>query len=135
MPPASAALAEFQGLYGPYTLTERVLQKIWLRRDFDLSQARLADGRRLEVAYPGKWNLRGGPDFTAAEFPLDGVPVGGDVEVHFRVSDWAAHGHGGNPAFGRVALHVVLFPPDPAGRPAQRIDGVELPVLALLPLL
>ncbi|HEY4302280.1 MAG TPA: DUF2851 family protein [Candidatus Didemnitutus sp.] len=135
MPTASASLAEFQGLYGPYTLTERVLQKIWLRRDFDVASARLSNGRALEVVHPGTWNLLGGPDFTAAKFAIDGVLIEGDVEVHFRVGDWSAHGHATNPSFARVALHVVLFPPDPAARPAQRIDGVALPVLALLPLL
>ena len=46
------AVAEFQGLYGPFTIAERVLQKIWLRQDFDGHAARLADGRALE---PGQY--------------------------------------------------------------------------------
>jgi len=28
-------VAEMQGLYGPFTIAERVVQKIWLRGDFD----------------------------------------------------------------------------------------------------
>ena len=27
-----------QGLYGPFTMAERVVQKIWLQRDFDASR-------------------------------------------------------------------------------------------------
>ncbi|HVU18229.1 MAG TPA: DUF2851 family protein [Candidatus Didemnitutus sp.] len=130
--PAPSLIAEFQGLYGPFTVTERVLQKIWLRSDFDLFDAHLVDGRSLEVIHPGTWNLLGGPDFTGAQIRVDGQLIEGDIEVHFRVSDWSAHGHGSNPAFGRVVLHVVLFPPDPAARAAVRGDGFTLPTLALL---
>jgi hypothetical protein len=128
-------LAEFQGLYGPFTVGERVLQKIWLRGDFHLSPARLSDGRALEVLSSGDWNLLGGPDFLGARLRLAGVELCGDIEVHFQAADWAAHGHEGNPAFGNVVLHVVLFPTENSGRPARRFDGVVLPELVLLPLL
>ena len=44
---SAQAVAEFQGLYGPFTVAEKVLQKIWLRRDFALPRARLTDGRAV----------------------------------------------------------------------------------------
>ena len=128
-------VAEFQGLYGPFTVAERVLQKIWLHRDFDSTQARLSDGRRLEIVSPGEWNLLGGPDFHGAHLRIDGREVRGDVEVHFHASDWRAHGHPANPTFQEVALHVVLFPPEISALPARGRDGAELPTLVLLPLL
>jgi len=136
MPAVREIVAEFQGLYGPYTLTEKVLQKIWLRGDFALAAARLADGRRLEVLAPGEWNLLGGPDFRGARLRIDGgAETAADIEVHFRAGDWNAHGHDSDPAYRAVGLHVVLFPSDPSACPSRRIDGVVLPELALLPLL
>jgi hypothetical protein len=126
-------LAEMQGLYGPFTLTERVVQKIWLRGDFDRRQLRLVDGRRLEVRSGGVWNLLGGPDFRGARLAIDGVAVTGDVEVHFHVADWRAHRHEADPAYDHVSLHVVLFPPTPGEAPARRGDGAEIPTLVLLP--
>lgn len=135
MSPIPTSVAEFQGLYGPFSCPERVLQKIWLRGDFDRAAARTTDGRRVEVLRPGHWNLLGGPDFRGALLRLDGREVHGDIEVHFHTADWRAHSHAANPAFGSVVLHVLLFPPEPAEPPALRGDGTELPALVLLPLL
>ena len=129
------SVAEFQGLYGPFTVAERVLQKIWLHRDFDSTHARLADGRTLEIVSPGEWNLLGGPDFRGARLRIGGREVCGDVEVHFHAADWRAHGHPANPNFQAVVLHVVLFPPEEFERPALRSDGEGMPTLILLPLL
>lgn len=126
-------VAEMQGLYGPFTLTERVIQKIWLRADFDRRHLALVDGRSLEVRTVGVWNLLGGPDFREARLVIAGSPVTGDIEVHFHVADWRAHQHERDYAYRNVALHVVLFPPAPGDRPAVRCDGVEIPTLVLLP--
>ncbi len=126
---------EMQGLYGPFTLTERVVQKIWLRQDFDAGQARLLDGRPLRVLRAGRWNLLAGPDFFGARLLIDGVPVSGDVEVHFHATDWRAHGHDQDPAYDAVALHVVMFPPSDAQAVARSRRGEPLPTLVLLPLL
>lgn len=126
-------LAEMQGLYGPFTLTERVVQKIWLRGDFDRTHLALADGRPLEIRTLGVWNLLGGPDFREARLVIGGENVTGDIEVHFHVADWRAHGHGSDPAYANVALHVVLFPPAPGELPAVRWDGTKIPTLVLLP--
>ncbi len=135
MPNIPDSVAEFQGLYGPFTVAERVLQKIWLHRDFDSCSARLIDGRRLEIISPGEWNLLGGPDFHGAQLRIDGREVRGDVEVHFHASDWRAHGHPANPTFQGVALHVLLFPPGRSEFPVRQSDGAEMATLVLLPLL
>lgn len=130
-----SSVAEMQGLYGPFTMAERVVQKIWLQQDFAGAKATLTDGRKLEVISPGRWNLLGGPDFKHARLRVDGREIGGDIEVHFHASDWSAHGHRANPAYADVVLHVLLFPPDPGARPQRRADGMEIPALVLLPLL
>lgn len=126
---------EIQGLYGPFSLSERVLQKIWLRGDFDTSALRTVSGKVLRVIDPGRWNLLEGPDFLEARLELDGQALIGDVEVHFYASDWNLHDHAGNPNFSDVCLHVVLYP-EP-GRPAlvRTLKGEEPELLYLMPLL
>jgi hypothetical protein len=95
----------------------------------------LSDGRAVRVSHPGKWNLLGGPDFKGGRLAFGGAPeIVGDVELHLRANDWNAHGHAGDPAYDRVVLHVVLFPPE-AGHVTRGVGGREIPVLALLPLL
>jgi len=128
-------VAEMQGLYGPFTMAERVVQKIWLRGDFARDRAVLADGRKLAIRSAGTWNLLGGPDFLGARLVIGDQELTGDIEVHFRTADWRAHGHAADRAYDRVALHVVLFPPADGERPAVGGDGNELPTLVLLPLL
>lgn len=137
MPPSKFpdAVAEMQGLYGPFTMAERVVQKLWLQQDFAAAHARLEDGRPLTVLAPGTWNLLAGPDFRGARLRLGDRVVIGDVEVHFHARDWVAHGHRRNPDYDRVVLHVVLFPPAPADPVMRDAAGAPLPLLVLLPLL
>jgi hypothetical protein len=128
-------VAEIQGLYGPFSFPEKLLQKVWLRGEFDGSRAVTADGRRVRVRHPGRWNLLGGPDFKGARLQFeDGPEITGDVELHLNAADWAAHGHAADRAYDGVALHVVLFPPE-RGQATLGAQGREIPLLALLPLL
>ncbi len=128
------SVAEIQGLYGPFSFPEKLFQKIWRRGDFNRAGAVLGDGRPLRVLHAGKWNLLGGPDFKDARLRLGNEEARGDVELHLRMEDWAAHGHAEDPAYARVVLHVVLFPPRP-GLAARAADGRVIPTLVLLPLL
>jgi len=126
-------VAEVQGLYGAFSFPEKLLQKLWLRGDFDSSAARLTDGRALKVLHPGKWNHLGGPDFSGARLVIDGREITGDVELHLHARDWAAHGHAADAAYDNVVLHVVLFPCAESG--TRGAGGRLIPVLCLLPLL
>ncbi len=130
---AHLAVAEIQGLYGPFSFPEKLLQQIWARGDFDKPRAATADGRPIEILHPGKWNLLGGPDFRGARLRIGGVAVTGDVELHLRAQDWAAHGHAADLAYDHVVLHVVLFPS--SDRATRGDHGREIPIFALLPLL
>jgi hypothetical protein len=125
---------EIQGLYGPFSLSERVLQKIWLRGDFVQAGLRTLSGKALRIVDPGRWNLLEGPDFLEARLTLDGQPWVGDVEVHFYSADWDLHGHGDNPNFARVCLHVVLIPESPTYR-IKTSRGNEPETIYLMPLL
>lgn len=128
-------VAEMPGLYGPFTMHERVVQKIWLQQDFAATACTLLDGRKLEILAPGRWNLLGGPDFKQAALRIDGQELRGDVEVHFHASDWSAHGHRHDQAYADVVLHVLLYPPESESPPPRRADGKVIPALVLLPLL
>lgn len=133
VPSEVSAVAEVQGLYGAFAFSERLMQKIWHRGDFDGSAARTADGRTLKILHPGKWNHMGGPDFGGARIVIDGREVTGDVELHLKAKDWAAHGHASDAAYDNVVLHVVLFP---SAESCTRGAGERLiPIFCLLPLL
>ncbi|TVR51907.1 MAG: DUF2851 family protein [Puniceicoccaceae bacterium] len=127
---------EFQGLYGPFMVHETMVQRIWLRGEFDRLQARTLDGEPVEVLDPGEWNRQAGPDFLGARLKIGRRLAEGDVEVHFRLRHWHDHNHSADPAYARVILHVVCFPPGAAeaDRPAV-VENRTIPTLVLLDLL
>lgn len=129
----ATAVAELQGLDGAFSFAERLLQRIWAKRDFDLGRAKTTDGRIVRVLNPGVWNSRGGPDFRQARIEIAGEKQSGDIELHLHANDWVAHGHSSDPNYNQVMLHVVLFPP--AQVYTEGSEGRNIPVLALLPLL
>ncbi len=131
----SNQVQEIQGLYGPFTLTERVVQKIWLRQDFTTEGLQTASGQTLVVEDPGHWNLLGGPDFKEARLVVGGRQLTGDVEVHFSAADWYAHRHESNSEFDRVVLHVVLHPDLGEAVTVKTSKGEQPELLCLMPLL
>lgn len=90
---------------------ERHLQCIWSDERFRPREMRTTDGRPVRVLSAGEWNGGPGPDFRNALLEIGGRRVRGDVEIHIRPGDWFAHGHGDDPEYGAVALHVAWFAP------------------------
>ncbi|MDR2430537.1 MAG: DUF2851 family protein [Puniceicoccales bacterium] len=127
-------LAEITGPYGPVSISERVLQKIWWTGDCIQEGLRTLSGKTLRLINPGDWNHFEGPDFTGALIELDGRPVHGDIEAHFYAEDWRAHGHHNDPAYDKVVLHLLLFPPR-GTQPEYTHSGRPLETLVLLPFL
>lgn len=132
---ANQEVAEFQGLYGAYSVSETLLQKVWLRGEFDLSRARTLAGETVRILNPGTWNRLSGPDFRGARLVLGDRAITGDIEVHFLADAWTQHGHHTDPAYDDVVLHVVLFPPREHQPLARTSQGREIPVLVLVDLL
>ena len=126
---------ELQGLYGPFSLTERVVQRIWSRGDYFGEGLRTVSGRCLRVLDPGRWNLQEGPDFKEARIEIHGKAYTGDVEIHFKPEDWFAHGHERNPNFDGVILHVVLRQSSGTSVVCRTSRGDAPETLVLLPLL
>lgn len=96
-------------------ISERHVQAIWYDGALRPGDLRTADGAPVRVVDPGRWNLEAGPDFRDAvlEVGADGRRIHGDVEVHVHAADWAAHGHGHDPAYADVVAHVTWYPGPP----------------------
>lgn len=126
-------IAEIQGEYGAFSISERVLQRIWASGKFQQNDLITEEGRRLEILHLGEWNRLAGPDFLNVRLKVDGALVEGDAELHFYSADWRAHGHDDNPAFDEVVLHILVFPPKTPLEPDQcRVENT-LVLLNLLP--
>ncbi|MEG2236989.1 MAG: DUF2851 family protein [Akkermansia sp.] len=69
------------------------------------------DGSKITILDPGEWNRTAGPDFLGARVEINGVAHHGDIELDPATEDWERHGHGANPAFNKVILHVSCLPP------------------------
>ena len=92
--------------------SEEALAQAWDAREYLTGELRTETGADVQVVYPGRRNTGDGPDFldaliVTAEPGRPGRLTRGDIELHLRASGWRAHGHGDNPAFASVILHVV----------------------------
>ena len=86
---------------------ERLLHYVWKYKLFPLSSIQTTEGDPVEVIDPGLINRNAGPDFFNAKVKIGGTLWVGNVEVHYHASDWVRHGHGTDPAYDSVILHVV----------------------------
>jgi len=98
------AFAETAGASLPPELD---LQALWfagaLGRDF-----KTTTGKKVRIVQFGEWNRGAGPDFYHAAVEIDGELRTGPLELDSEAADWDRHGHGENPAFQEVILHVVF---------------------------
>lgn len=91
-------------------MTELQLQSLWFAGQFG-HEFTSTDGKRVHLRDFGVWNLGAGPDFNGCTVLIDGEAHSGDIELDPDVRDWERHGHGGNPEFERVVLHVYVDQP------------------------
>jgi hypothetical protein len=130
---SAQALEEGEG--GEVLGNEYSLQQLWHHQAFENRVLHLTDGSALEVVEPGRWNHAEGPDFKDAILIIAGELRRGDIELHVRPSDWDAHGHATDPAYGNLILHVTwyekplaktLFPQVPSLSLAQNFPEYEV---------
>lgn len=112
-------------------MKEDFLHYIWKMKCFDFQQLKTTEGIPLEILDFGHHNLNAGADFLEAKIRLDGLMWCGNIEMHLKPSDWAAHRHDENPSYKNVILHVV-YEADTEGE--QKIFP-NLPTLELKPLI
>lgn len=105
------------------------LQALWFAgafgRDF-----RTTTGKKVRIVQFGEWNRGAGPDFMQAAVEIDGELKTGPLELDPLASDWETHGHGINPAFSSVVLHVV-FESDSRRIFTRTCDHVEVPQVVI----
>ena len=110
---------------------ELLVQSWWAEGRMTRSGESLRHGY-VHVLDAGRWNRCPGPDFTHAEIELNGTRIRGDIEIDPCAQDWERHGHGANPEFNNVVLHVVLTPP-PAGWFTRNSLHRDIPILYIPP--
>lgn len=109
-------------------LGEAFLHYIWQQMAFDWQDLQTTRGEPVQIIHVGVHNARNaGADFAHARIYINGILWVGDVELHWRASEWRQHGHADDAAYERVVLHVVHT----ADTEILRADGLPLPTLAL----
>ncbi len=89
-------------------MREDFLHFLWRTRQFDVSDLATTDGESIEILDFGDYNaLDSGADFQNVKLKIGDWTWFGSVEMHLKSSDWLAHGHQNDAAFGSVILHVV----------------------------
>ncbi|MDF1851825.1 MAG: DUF2851 family protein [Verrucomicrobiales bacterium] len=90
--------------------SELEIQARWFGGEFGRS-FRGEEGEKVEIVQFGHWNRGAGPDFTESTVRIDGVLHAGAIELDLDARDWEGHGHGSNPEFESVVLHVYTDGP------------------------
>ena len=115
----------------PSSIPELEAQSLWMTGLLGQGGNTLRHGQVRIIDF-GEWNRSVGPDFLRAEIELNGTRLRGDIELDPTAQDWEHHGHGANPAYHNVVLHVVLTPP-PAGWYTRDSLHRDIPILPVDP--
>ena len=103
------------------------MQYVWKHRLWRSEDMVTNTGKKVRVVDPGLLNTDAGPDFFNAKIEIDGHMWVGNVERHYRATDWKRHHHDSDKAYDSVILHVVAK--DDA--PVHRTNGELIPQLVL----
>lgn len=106
---------------------EKLMQYVWKHRLWRSEDMVTNTGKKVRVVDPGLLNTDAGPDFFNAKIEIDGHMWVGNVEMHYRATDWKRHHHDSGKAYDSVILHVVAK--DDA--PVRRTNGELIPQLVL----
>ena len=106
---------------------EKLMQYVWKHRLWRSEDMVTNTGKKVRVVDPGLLNTDAGPDFFNAKIEIDGHMWVGNVEMHYRATDWKRHHHDSDKAYDSVILHVVAK--DDA--PVHRTNGELIPQLVL----
>ncbi len=88
-------------------MKEEFLHYLWKYSLYDAESLIDSDGDLITVLNPGEYNRDSGPDFFNARILICGTEWAGNVEIHIKASHFYNHGHGSDPAFDNVILHIV----------------------------
>lgn len=108
-------------------MSEDFLYFLWQFQYFDKTNLQTTVGEALQILSVGQRNTNAGPDFLNGRVLIEGIEWVGNVEMHFRSSDWHRHAHTLDRAYDSVVLHVV-WENDIV---IQQTDGTSVPTLEL----
>ena len=109
--------------------SELELQALWFGGAFG-REFRTTTGKSVRIVQFGEWNRGAGPDFIQTAVEIDGELRTGPLELDPAAGDWETHGHGSNPAFREVVLHVV-FRADARRVFTKTLDHGEVPQVVI----
>lgn len=112
-----------------FTPSELEVQALWHAGLLGTEGETMRHGK-VRILDFGEWNRSTGPDFQRAEIEINGVRMRGDIEIDPTAQDWERHGHGANPNYTKVVLHVVVHQP-PAGWYTRNEQHIDIPILHL----
>lgn len=108
-------------------MREDFLYHVWKFQKFNSEGLITSEGERLIVLNPGSHNHLAGPDFFNARIRIGDQLWAGNVEVHFKASQWYQHKHETDRNYDNVILHVVWK----HDADVFREDGSVIPTLVL----
>lgn len=108
-------------------INERKIAYIW--QNYCENKCFFTEDGYIEIIYPGRCSNDSGCDFQDAVFNIGGGKVVGDVEIHVKAKQWYQHGHHINPAYNRVALHIVMW--NEYNQKTLDSRGREIPTICL----
>ncbi|MBL7961080.1 DUF2851 family protein, partial [bacterium] len=103
-------------------MSEKIIQAIWHHLFLKMEELAATDGTPIKILDRGVWNNDAGPDFKEAKIKIGENVMTGDVEVHWKTSDWKHHRHTENSSYDKVILHVVFIDDDEE----KRIPTLEI---------
>jgi len=108
-------------------MKENFLHFIWQYQYFSKNELKTKEGEPVIIIHPGNYNTNAGPDFLNSKIKIGKMEWAGNVEIHYKASDWFSHEHDKNVAYDNVALHVVWN----NNKEAFRKDGSIIPTIEL----
>jgi len=88
-------------------MTEDFLHYIWKYGLLNSKKFSSEDGQNIEILFPGYHNTDAGPDFLNARIRINETLWAGNVEIHFKASEWYKHKHNEDLKYDNIILHVV----------------------------
>ncbi len=108
-------------------MIESFLHFVWKFQYFNKENLTSTNRENINIIHPGLHNHNAGPDFLNAKILVNEIKWHGQVEIHYKSSQWDQHKHQNDQAYNNVVLHVVWS----HDKEILRADGTIIPTLEL----
>ena len=88
-------------------LNEKFLHAVWKYALFNQEELKTISNKKIEILYCGEHNQNAGPDFLNAKIKVDDIIWCGNIEIHYKTSDFLKHQHHHDTNYSSLVLHVV----------------------------